>query len=189
MNMEDKKHYFDYQLKKILIIRSYTPLVEDIVSKLSAEFPECTIELLQAKNALPLPNNSVSIDMIHETVSTKGFLLRNILSHYFYFKNKAYDAVFPLYGTQGGLPNAYNLELYAYLIPARYHVAFDLNNNYKAINMTKLLFQRTIKFLWSQIMYLINVLLTILFFIYAVFWMIVFSPLTLFHKRKKRSTN
>lgn len=182
------KHYFEYKLEKVLIIRSYTPLLEDIVAKIRSEFPDCVIDLLQVKNGSPIPDNNFSISTIHTTLSSKGFLLRHLIAHFLYFRNQRYDAVFPLYGTIGGLPNTYNLELYAYLIPARYHIGFDSLSNYKVINIQKLLFRRTVKFIASQCMFIVNIITTCIFFIYAFLWMLLLSPLTIFHKRKKRST-
>ncbi len=179
------KYHFSFELRNVLIIRSYTPLLSELVDMICEEFESCKIDILQVQGSAPVElNDKANIGTIYVGDSKKGFFYRHLPWHIELFKEKKYDAVFLLYGVDRDTSLNYNLDLYGICTPARYCIVRDINGKYRildAIAFTK----RTFFFLCSRVVLLINLWMTLLMMISILFFAILFSPLTLFHSRRK----
>ncbi len=187
---EDKdysKYHYSFNLRKVLIIRSHSPLMQELIEYIKREFPDCSVDILQVKGASVMEcyDDSIIGD-IYETESSKGFLLRELCNRQHFF-DKQYDAVFVLYGTPYGLARFYNVELFATMINARYYLGYDLEKNIKVITR-RLFFFKTLDYLISNLVYFVNILITVFLLIYTIFFMIILSPLKLLFKLFKKNS-
>lgn len=179
-----KKYHFSFVLKNILIIRSYSPLLDELIESIGIEFPDCVIDVLQVKDSAPYIDSRKRVN-IYETKSEKGFLYRHLVAHYIQFEGKKYDAVFVLYGVDRDTSVNYNVDLYAVAVPSRYTVIYDINGKFRVITLPVLAI-RTLFYLLSCVKFAVNVLFTFILIFLSFIFMLVFSPLCLFHKRKKQ---
>ncbi|MDX9703214.1 MAG: hypothetical protein RBU23_09240 [Candidatus Auribacterota bacterium] len=183
-----EKSHFSFDLRNILVIRSYTPLLVELVDKISEEFKGCNIDILQVCGASPVEfADNVRIGTIYAGDSKKGFFFRHLPWHAATFAHKKYDAVFLLYGMDRDTSANYNIDLYGICTPARYCIIYDIKGKYRVIDLKEFI-KRTIFFLGSQVMLLINLWATLFMILYILAWMVCLSPLSLFHSgAKKRS--
>lgn len=188
---EDKdysKYHYSFNLHKVLIIRSHSPLMQELIEYVKREFPDCRVDILQVKGASVMEcYGDPIVGDIYETESSKGFLLRELYKRHKFFDNKQYDAVFVLYGMPLGLARFYNVELFATMINARYYLGYDLEKNIKVITR-RLFFFKTLDYLISNLVYFINILATVFLLIYTLFFMIILSPLKLLFKLFKKKS-
>jgi|GEM_PF-2018288 len=180
-------NYFSFELKNVLVIRSYTPSIKPVMELLKSEFPECMFDILQVKGARNIQMlEQTDLKNIFETPSKKGFRIRNIFRNYKLFSNKPYDAVIALYGSD--LYNAmyYNVDLYAYFIPARFHLGYGTDGHFRIIT-AKSIMTGMFPFIYRYFIYLINVAATLFLFVYTSVWFLVLSPLAILHKKSSKN--
>lgn len=183
---EYERYHFSFDFQKILVLRSHTPLLLDLCRLISQEFPGCVVDILQVPGSAPLMYpDEVSVRTIYAADSKKGFLVRYLVNHYLTFKDQRYDAVFLLYGVDRDSAKNYNLDLYGMLTPSRYCIVYDINGKFRIINSITFI-QRTLKYIWSRCVLLINLWATFFMILYIVVWMIVLSPVALFGHRSRR---
>ena len=178
-----KKYHFSFTLRNILIIRSYSPLLDELIESLKGEFPDCVIDILQVKNSAPYKSSHKNIH-IHETKSAKGFRYRDLYDHYVQFEEKKYDAVFVLSGVDRDTSVNFNADVYGLIVPSRYTVVYDIYGKFRVITFPVLLL-RILFYLFSCFKYAVNVLFTFLIVVLSSILMLILSPLSLLHKRKK----
>ena len=179
------KYHFSFELRNVLIIRSYTPLLPELVDVICEEFESCKIDILQVPGSAPVElNEKANIGTIYVSESKKGFLYRYLPWHFDLFKEKKYDAVFLLYGVGRDTSLNYNLDLYGICTPARYCIVRDPSGKYRIIDAIAFA-KRTFFFLCSRVVLLINLWMTFLMILSILFFAILFSPLALFHSRRK----
>ncbi len=184
---EKENNYFSFELKNVLIIRSYTPSVKPLKALLKSEFPQCKFDILQVKNSSVGPVYDESdINNIFETKSKRGFRVRNILAHINFFKDKYYDAVIVLYGNNTAEAWCYNIDLYAYFVPARFHLGYDSDNHFKIISIKSILIG-SLSFINGYCAYLLNVSATLFVFFYSMLWFLILSPLVILHKKSSKN--
>jgi len=176
------RYHYSFNLLKVLLVRSYSALMPELIEYIKREFPGCRVDILQVKGASAMEcYNDPVVEDIYDTNSSKAFLLHELYERQRLFENKRYDAVFILYGTPLGLARYYKVELLATMINARYYVGYDLEQKMTVITR-KLFFLKTLDYMISKTIYFVNILATVFLLIYTLFFMIVLSPLKLLFK-------
>ena len=179
-----KKYHFSFALNNILIIRSYSPLLDELVELLKGEFPKCVIDILQVKNSVPYTTKHQSVH-VHESKSEKGFMYRYLIDHHVQFEEKKYDAVFVLYGVDRDTSVNFNADLYGLIVPSRYTVVYDIHGKFRVITLPVLIL-RVLFYIFSCFKFAANVALTFLIVVLSSILMLLLSPLSLFYKRDKK---
>ena len=182
---KDKNYH--YTLNKVLIIRSFSPLMEDVFEFMDTEFPNAQVDILQVKGGEPMPcMNKDTVKKVYETYSDKGFLYRDLYHHIKMFQGKTYDGVFMLYGTPRGVSRYYNIDIYSLFIDTRYRIGYDKVIGFRVVN-AKRFARKTFWYIVSRFTILINIFATVFVFFYSLLWMILLCPLFVFHKSGRNS--
>ncbi len=177
-----KKYHYSFAIKKVLIIRSYSPLMRELIEYIKTEFPECVVDILQVKGAQPMDcYKDPVLGEIYHTESPKGFSFGELFRCRSFFESKHYDLVFVLYGMPNGLARFYNVELFAVAMNARYCVGYDTRKKIRVITGKRLFF-KTIDYLFSVVIYFLNIIVTVFMLLFTLLVLIILSPLKLLFK-------
>lgn len=184
-DLYDNKHFI-YHLKNILIIRSYSPLLDTAIRLLREDLEnEFTVEILKVKGSASHPaEHYPEVKKIYETPSPRGFSMLYLPQHYKMFEGKHYDTVFILYGVSEGKSRYFNVDAYAYGLDCRYKVGLSPDGRLYVLT-DKRFIRKCVWFAFSRISVAVNVAASVGILMYGLLLLVLFSPLALFYRPVK----